>query len=822
MRTTLATFAAALLCLSASTALAYPSYVADTTGMCRSRTAYTGSSYECADCHVHPDGAGSCNAGSVHPRRPCLNPFGRVYCSTGWAGSTPGGNTDWDGATRTNSYELSHSGSAGFPRGAETVSCDMLAAASSPGNWIRCGVTNIEVRATYSTSGSAGYYFSFQCIPHTGPAPTTTDLYWPNNCLDINECAGNPCSPGSCSQHPLGSWTNPGYTCSCPTGYTASAGGCVVTNACSAGTDTCVSNATCASTGGSGYTCSCPPGYSGDGRSPGTGCTPVNECAPHPCAPFGTGGTDGQGCTQTPLSPWTSPGYTCSCQPGYDFNGTTCAVSDECTAGTNDCNRNATCADPSPRIGDYTCTCNAGYSGRGHGRFGCRDIDECRAGTAGCDRNATCRNSIGSFTCTCNTGYVGSGFTCTDYDECGDPIYSSRCDPNSTCNNLVGTFECNCNTGYRGDGLATCTDIDECRDGADDCHTNAACTNEPGTWSCACNDGYAGDGRSCVDIDECLDAAVSDRCSTVATCENLPGSWHCVCGDGFEGDGFDCADVDECALGTHTCHRNAACSNTPGSFSCTCVDGYEGSGFDCTDIDECVSGTGGCVLNEVCVNQEGMPNTCVCRLGYIRNDAGDCVIACGDGAVAPGEACDDGNTDDGDGCSSRCSIEGGWACFEPTGEASVCTFTCGDGFVDPSEECDDAEANADSPDACRTTCVAPSCGDEIIDSDEGCDDGMNNSDEAADACRTTCVMAYCGDGVMDTGELCDVGGLMPGEAAAGACTTGCASESDAGLMGDAGTEPPMDGGCGCRAASPSGSPWALGLMGLLLWFRRRR
>ena len=30
---------------------------------------------------------------------------------------------------------------------------------------------------------------------------------------------------------------------------------------------------------------------------------------------------------------------------------------------------------------------------------------------------------------------------------------------------------------------------------------------------------------------------------------------------------------------------------------------------------------------------------------------------CGDGAFAPGEECDDGNTDDGDGCSATCTIE---------------------------------------------------------------------------------------------------------------------------------------------------------------------
>ena len=37
------------------------------------------------------------------------------------------------------------------------------------------------------------------------------------------------------------------------------------------------------------------------------------------------------------------------------------------------------------------------------------------------------------------------------------------------------------------------------------------------------------------------------------------------------------------------------------------------------------------------------------------------------------EECDDGNTDDGDRCSSTCEIEDGYLCEHPPGRASECT-----------------------------------------------------------------------------------------------------------------------------------------------------
>ena len=94
---------------------------------------------------------------------------------------------------------------------------------------------------------------------------------------------------------------------------------------------------------------------------------------------------------------------------------------------------------------------------------------------------------------------------------------------------------------------------------------------------------------------------------------------------------------------------------------------------------------------------------------------------CGNSLVEIGEECDDGNTDDSDGCSSVCVIEPGFVCVSGPdsgpcttgGPGSVSLVVCGDSLVDGAEECDDGNT-ADS-DGCSSTCV--------IEPGFGCPDG---------------------------------------------------------------------------------------------------
>ncbi len=169
---------------------------------------------------------------------------------------------------------------------------------------------------------------------------------------------------------------------------------------------------------------------------------------------------------------------------------------------------------------------------------------------------------------------------------------------------------------------------------------------------------------------------------------------------------------------------------------------------------------------------------------------------CGNGIVEKGEDCDDGNTTDGDGCSSVCLNEG------------TKFPICGNDKLDPGEDCDysarknlcvggkrngksctsDADCvgdkNAKPPvkdgkclaqvfKNCSSQCLNMgnqlTCGDGKLDEGEDCDDG-NTTD--GDGCSSIClnegstkktsIIAVCGNGKIEQGEDCDEGGICVG------------------------------------------------------------
>lgn len=180
---------------------------------------------------------------------------------------------------------------------------------------------------------------------------------------------------------------------------------------------------------------------------------------------------------------------------------------------------------------------------------------------------------------------------------------------------------------------------------------------------------------------------------------------------------------------------------------------------------------------------------------------------CGNGNLEKGEACDDGNRRNGDGCSSSCVIEPLLECCDDddndgyTGASSTSSFLSVCGFDGREKKCKDYNFRGSEKNSCdsnpsvnpgvREICgnnidencdgviekCAPTCSDRIQNQGETeidcggayctscpvaptCSDGIKNGGETEVDCGTVecgaCVIPpYCGDGDIDSGEACD-------------------------------------------------------------------
>jgi cysteine-rich repeat protein len=116
--------------------------------------------------------------------------------------------------------------------------------------------------------------------------------------------------------------------------------------------------------------------------------------------------------------------------------------------------------------------------------------------------------------------------------------------------------------------------------------------------------------------------------------------------------------------------------------------------------------------------------------GSSCEDPGICVN-CGDGCLQFGETCDDGNTENEDGCDEKCGEEPCYKCYVSAKELRTviapfcfgpsscvhdekCGF-CGDGIPGPGEVCDDGDTV--SADCCDAECMP-------VESGTGCEDAF--------------------------------------------------------------------------------------------------
>jgi cysteine-rich repeat protein len=375
-----------------------------------------------------------------------------------------------------------------------------------------------------------------------------------------------------------------------------------------------------------------------------------------------------------------------------------------------------------------------------------------------------------------------------------------------------------CGNGVVEYGANGCTDvfaIEHCddgnTDGGDGCDPDCGiewthvCPPQGGPCRLpACGDGIA-DGGFLVDglfVEEECDDAIDEDCAGCRVAAS--------CGDGMVRGHEQCDDANSSANdGCHACQiesRTWECPEGGGAcYPIVCGDGSVAPKREVCDDGNQISGDG---CSEACELE-------VCSVAGCR------VPRCGDGYVDAvvfqgirrfgdfgAEACDDGNTLSGDGCTADCTaLENGWVC-EPPGSACEPAY-CGDGVVSyqywdgervREESCDDGNdvegdgcTDCHSDDLCLPPSAegasAPSCGNGRLEVGEVCDDGNDESGDGCVECALepefdclseagVCRFAPCGNGVRDSfvwngctwkNERCDDGNRIDGDGCSSRC-----------------------------------------------------
>lgn len=208
------------------------------------------------------------------------------------------------------------------------------------------------------------------------------------------------------------------------------------------------------------------------------------------------------------------------------------------------------------------------------------------------------------------------------------PCEIANCGLFETCQILKDVGYCFCIQGYKIGKTGSCVlETDPC-DGFN-CPTHMECRNDPSTGRyCVCKAGFVAPRNNvggCVRQDPCTNV-VCPIDSTTGVCVN----GFCNCKPGFKknANGVCVRENPNDACIGFPCPRNMVCISIP-QFAplCRCRTGFVQSRSGQQGCEQevpthpCMNVR--CGLNSICANGQ-----CICRQGFQRNAAGDCVFSC--------------------------------------------------------------------------------------------------------------------------------------------------------------------------------------------------
>ncbi|XP_072180900.1 low-density lipoprotein receptor-related protein 2-like [Diadema setosum] len=235
------------------------------------------------------------------------------------------------------------------------------------------------------------------------------------------------------------------------------------------------------------------------------------------------------------------------CEPGFQkcafgacINSTLfCNGRQNCYDGSDE--RDCDAVEPSCSASEFMCRNSRCI----FNEYVCDGSDDCGddtdESTEAC-RASTCEGSD-RFLCPISGLCIWRAQLCDGFNNCGSGDSSDE----QGCTSIpCGTDSFRCNNGTCISFNDVCNDVIDCPDGYDElgCNKDSSCAVDNGgceqicmsvsdttTILCQCRAGYAlsRDGRSCVDVNECLDFVC------IQSCTNIKGSYQCSCAEGYNG-----------------------------------------------------------------------------------------------------------------------------------------------------------------------------------------------------------------------------------------------------------------------------------------------
>jgi len=363
-------------------------------------------------------------------------------------------------------------------------------------------------------------------------------------------------------------------------------------------------------------------------------CNDENPCTTDTCLPDGgclfqqnaNACDDGDPCTMSDKC------ADAACVSGPELNcddGNIC-TNDWCLGGI--CQHDPVenlCDDENPcTTGDH---CDDGMC-KGAAGLTCDDDNVCT--TDYCDPAIGCVHNLNNAPCTddniCTVGDHCENGMCTSSGllpcDDGNPCTDDGCTPEQGCGFLPNVALC--------DDENACTVDEHCMagicisDSMTDCDDDNVCTAD-----------------SCVPATGCEHSPVDGACDDDDACTTAD---HCQAGTCTGGPPLVCDDGNVCTM--DSCDPDDGCMAEPVQDGAGCDDGNA-----CTLTDTCLAGA--CVGANVpdCDDSDKCTaDSCNPAAGCVHDAITPC---CGNGSKEAGEQCDDGNNNDGDGCSAQCQSE---------------------------------------------------------------------------------------------------------------------------------------------------------------------